>query len=564
MILSIAVALIAALAQETSSGAPTIGSIFHPGEEALWVFESDHARIGYHTSKYLGLDELAGTCAHHFQGGYRLKGAVEVLSTGDLWVNDHGEPVRFVMQALAGEVYSRVELAGGSTKAHIVQGPTARDVAVNLDPSAFLLANNYISHLEIVLALLPSSASAEGTKTTVPMFSGSTLKGFAYTLTGRGTSELHVDALHSKASKFDDSLGESLVFEDGRLVGVDVPAAKLSISRRSEPVEPVVIVPPEIAKPAADLDVEEVRIRHDDAVVAGSIAKTKGATGKLPAVFFVSGSGPQDRNGFSSGLDLGTHEILDHLTHEGFLVLRVDDRGTGASSALPPDPSYLDLVADARACVEFLAKREDVDASRIVLIGHSEGGQTVPILAGEKPAIAAIVLMAAPGRSILEIVADQNRRALDEQKLAPEEIEKQMKDVRAFLAKLSGDEAIDAAGASAGEKEALASRAWFRSHAKLDPLATIRKVTCPVLILQGAKDFQVSPAKDAAALEAALKDAHHPDHELKVLPGLDHLFKKAPGETSQYGDYWKSRPIDPSFFEAVDPWLRSRVLERAR
>ena len=545
---------------------PALGSSFRPGEESVWVFESNGKGIGHHASKYVGLDDLAGKHAHHFQGSYRLKASVDVLATADLWVDDRGLPVRYAMQALAGDAYSRVELepGGAATKAHVVQGPSVRDVTVNFDPGALLLANNFISHLEIVLALQPSSASAEGTKTQVRMFSGTSLQPFEYTLTGRGPFEADVDGRHVKGVAFDDSLGEHLRVVDGRILDVEVAAAKLVIRRSREPVEPVVIVPPELAKPPADLDVEEVRIRHDDALIAGAITKKKGTTGKLPAVFFVSGSGPQDRNGFSSGLDLGTHEILDHLTREGFLVLRVDDRGIGASSALPPDASYLDLVADARACVAFLAKREDVDPARIVLIGHSEGGETVPILALEKPAVAAIVLMAAPGRSILEIVADQNRRALEEEKLPPEEIEKQLKEVRTFLAKLAGDAPIDGAGASAGEKEALASRTWFRSHAKLDPLATIRKVTCPVLILQGAKDFQVSPAKDAAALEAALKDAHHPDHELKVLPGLDHLFKKSPGETSEYTDYWKSRPIDPSFFDALDGWLRARVLDRHR
>lgn len=565
--LALALALIAAsTSQERASGSPSIGSIFRPGEESVWVFEQDGKRIGQHASRYLGRDEMAGRSAHHFQGSYRLKDAMEVLAAGDLWVDDRGLPVRFVLQARAGDTYSRVELepAGASTKVHIVQGPSSRDVNLNVDPTAFLLANNFISHLEIVLALQPAAAGAADAKTAVRMFSGTTLQGFEYKLTGRGEFEADVDGRRVKGVAFDDSLGERLRFADGRLIDVEVAAAKLVIRRSREPVEPVVILPPELAKPAADLDVEEVRIAHDDAAIAGSITKKKGAAGKLPAAFFVSGSGPQDRNGFSSGLDLGTHEILDHLTRLGFLVLRVDDRGTGASSALPADPSYLELVADARACVQFLMKREDVDPARVVLIGHSEGGETVPILAVEEPAIAAIVLMAAPGRSILEIVADQNRLALEEAKLAPEEIEKQMKEVRAFLAKLAGDEPIDAAGASAGELQALASRAWFRSHAKLDPLATIRKVKCPVLLLQGAKDFQVSPAKDAEALEAALKDAKHPDHALKVLPGLDHLFKKSPGETSQFTDYWKSRPIDPSFFEALDGWLRAHVLDRAR
>ena len=78
----------------------------------------------------------------------------------------------------------------------------------------------------------------------------------------------------------------------------------------------------------------------------------------------------------------------------------------------------------------------------------------------------------------------------------------------------------------------LTNRAWYQDHARQDPVATIRKVRCPVLILQGAMDFQVSAELDAKPLHAALTEAKHPDHELHVFPRLDHLFKRVAGERS--------------------------------
>ena len=45
---------------------------------------------------------------------------------------------------------------------------------------------------------------------------------------------------------------------------------------------------------------------------------------------------------------------------------------------------------------------------------------------------------------------------------------------------------------------------------------------CPVLILQGGRDVQVSAERDAPKLVAALDAAKHPDHELKLFPTLDH------------------------------------------
>jgi uncharacterized protein len=319
-------------------------------------------------------------------------------------------------------------------------------------------------------------------------------------------------------------------------------------------------VRPEILKAGAGFDAEEVSIEREGAKIAGTITRPKGSQGRLPAVFFVSGSGVQDRQGFSNGMDIGTHEILDRVTSAGFLVLRVDDRGAGQSSDLPPNASFLDLVADARACVEFLGKRADVDPARIALIGHSEGGETVPLLAAERPSIAAVVLLAAPGRPILEIIADQTRLALEKQGLPPEEIERQLAAVRAFLERVAGDGEIDPAGLAPEELVALQNRAWMQSHARQDPIATVKKLRCPVLILQGALDFQVSAERDAKALEAALAAAGNPDHELQVFEKLDHLFKKAPGDRSEFGDYWKARPVDAQFLDTLTAWLQKRLL----
>lgn len=520
---------------------PAVEQHFKPGQQAVWVFEAEGKRIGSHASTFLGPEELGGARAGHFRSAVRIDG--QLLATAELWTDGDGHPLRCVEEFLVGTAYSRIELecAGKQSKARIVQGPSTREVTLDVDPAGFLLVNNFIAHLELYLAL-----HAQGQEAKARFFSGNTLQSFDYSLRAQGDA-------------WQDSLGERLVLRDGRLAEIDVPAAKLHIRRSDETFEPVRIVRPEIRKAGAGFDAEEVVIARGEARIAGTITRPKGSQGPLPAVFFVSGSGVQDRQGFSSGLDLGTHEILDRITSAGFLVLRVDDRGAGASSDMPPGASFLDLLADARACVEFLAQRPDVDARRIALVGHSEGGESVPLLAVERPSIAAVVLLAAPGRPVLEIIADQNRLALERAGLPAEEIEAQMKGVRAFLARLAGDEPIDPAGLAPEELAALQVRAWLQSHARQDPIATLKKLACPVLVLQGALDFQVSPERDAKAIDAALAAAGNEDHELHVFERLDHLFKRVPGERSELADYGKERPVDPQFLDTLTAWLAERL-----
>ena len=91
-------------------------------------------------------------------------------------------------------------------------------------------------------------------------------------------------------------------------------------------------------------------------------------------------------------------------------------------------------------------------------------------------------------------------------------------------------------------------------------VANLQRVGCPVLLLQGELDFQVSVERDAPLLEAALRDVEHPDYQLVTFDGLDHLFKRASGETSTMADYFTDRPVDPEFLQTLERWLAERLL----
>jgi pimeloyl-ACP methyl ester carboxylesterase len=292
--------------------------------------------------------------------------------------------------------------------------------------------------------------------------------------------------------------------------------------------------------------------------LAGTITRSKGSSGRLPAVFFVSGSGLQDREGLSGGIDLGTHEILDRVTEAGFLVLRVDDRGAGASSGPLEGLSFDDLIGDARACVDFLLARGDVDPKRVVVIGHSEGGETAPVLGEQRP-LAGIVLLAAPGRSLMEILADQKRQALQGAGLPAAVIESEMAEHRKALELLTKDGEVDPSQLRADYRGELVNRAWYRSHRKHDPVAQIARLKCPVLIVQGGKDLQVSAERDASPLERAAKEAKNPDVTLRVLPEVDHLFKRSTKEKPSFQEYFEERPVDREFLDLVTEWLRARA-----
>lgn len=126
---------------------------------------------------------------------------------------------------------------------------------------------------------------------------------------------------------------------------------------------------------------EEVSYKNqkDNVKLAGTLTFPRGG-GKFPAVILITGSGAQDRDSTVAG----HHPFLvlaDYLTRKGIAVLRVDDRGTGGSDLGPLLATTENYVGDVLAGVEYLKSRQEIDARRIGLIGHSEGGMIAPLAA---------------------------------------------------------------------------------------------------------------------------------------------------------------------------------------
>ena len=99
--------------------------------------------------------------------------------------------------------------------------------------------------------------------------------------------------------------------------------------------------------------------------------------GPFPAVILISGSGAQDRDE-----TIFQHKpflvLADTLTRRGIAVLRVDDRGVGGSTGSMSKSTSEDFAGDVLAGIAFLKSRPEIDARKIGLIGHSEGGIIAP------------------------------------------------------------------------------------------------------------------------------------------------------------------------------------------
>jgi hypothetical protein len=315
--------------------------------------------------------------------------------------------------------------------------------------------------------------------------------------------------------------------------------------------------------------------REEDATYANKDAgNTLAATltippgkGPFPAVLLIVGSGPHDRDETVFG-----HKpflvLSDYLTRKGIVVLRADKRGIGKSTGDLAIATTADFASDVEAGVAYLKSRPEVDSHKIGLIGHSEGGIIAPMVAARNPDVAFIVLMAGSGVPGDQIIVEQLRLIEQAGGASKEKIAKDVANEQELLAlvekekddavldkelheKLAADGMPDVQ--MGGQIKAMSSP-WYRYFLTYDPATALRKVACPVLAINGAKDLQVPPALNLSAIRKALEEGGNKHFEVDELPGLNHLFQTAKtGAPGEYGEIEET--ISPAALDKIATWV---------
>jgi uncharacterized protein len=333
---------------------------------------------------------------------------------------------------------------------------------------------------------------------------------------------------------------------------------------------------PELARPQEPkkpypYDEQEVAYENKAgaAKLAGTLITPRGA-GPFPAVFLITGSGQQDRNESLAG-----HKpflvLADHLARKGIAVLRADDRGVGGSSGEVMGVTIEDFAGDALAAVEFLKSAPKIDAKRIGLIGHSEGGVIAPMVALRSADVAFLVLLAGTGVTGERILLHQTETLSKASGMPPDAVARNLEfqnqvhaivkaeaDPAERLAKLKELRAkLPAAAPGLEQQIQMAALPWFRHMLMYDPAIALRKITLPVLALNGELDAQVPADMNLGAIEAALKQAGNKNYTVTRLPKLNHLFQTAKtGMPNEYAQIEET--FAPSALDAISSWIAKR------
>lgn len=361
-------------------------------------------------------------------------------------------------------------------------------------------------------------------------------------------------------------------------------ALPLTIKRVDKAVEILRPQEPKKPYPYIERQVEYTNLKAGVKLV-GTLTLPSGQ-GPFPAVLLITGSGPQDRDE-----TIFNHKpflvLADYLTRQGVAVLRVDDRGVGGSTGDFSRATSEDFASDVLAGIEYLKTCKEIDAKKIGLIGHSEGGLIAPMVAIKSPDVALIVLMAGTGLTGEEILYLQGALISRAMGVSEEDITKnrqfnekifslirQEKDVKIIEEKLRQMFMADWTELNEEEKNKIGDpevfleaqlqsllSPWFRFFLTYDPKPTLSKVKCPVLAINGEKDLQVPPKENLSAIEEALKSGGNQDYTIKEIPNLNHLFQTAQiGLPSEYGKIEET--ISPIALKIITDWILEHTIDK--
>ncbi len=277
--------------------------------------------------------------------------------------------------------------------------------------------------------------------------------------------------------------------------------------------------------------------------------------GPFPAAVLVHGSGPNDRDE-TIGPNKPFRDIAWGLAERGIAVLRYEKRTKEHGGKLGPFIDGLtvqeETIDDVLSAVSLLRRTERVDAEGIFVIGHSLGGMLVPRIGVQDPGIAGFVIMAGATRPLEDMIVEQVTYiyGIDG---AISETE------RAYIALLKAQaSAVKDPGLSAdtppGNLPPGTRAAYWLDLRGYRPHVEANRLSRPILILQGGRDYQVTKEDFGKWKEALSRKGNV---EFRLYPALNHLFISGKGPCTPE-EYSRPGQVESAVIDDISAWIVNR------
>lgn len=292
-----------------------------------------------------------------------------------------------------------------------------------------------------------------------------------------------------------------------------------------------------IAVAFAQVNSEEITIYNQAIQLPGTLSYTSKNT---PLIIWVHGSGTVDRNGNQPAQNVKSNYIKqfrDAINKENIAFFSYDKRTANKNNReFLKDVQIIDFTLDVKEVVHHFKKEKIF--SEIILIGHSQGS-LIAMLASEK--IDKYISLAGTGETIDKTIVKQihkNNATLGE--AAQKQFDTlrrkgKIKTVNPFLISVFAKQ----------------NQPFLHSWMLLNPTEEIKKLTIPILIINGDKDLQVK-VEDAKALHAANSTS-----KLVIIENMNHVLKDIQKEEENLASYYSSEyPISEKLIKTIVSFIK--------
>ncbi|MEY4012233.1 MAG: hypothetical protein RIT22_1357 [Bacteroidota bacterium] len=264
---------------------------------------------------------------------------------------------------------------------------------------------------------------------------------------------------------------------------------------------------------------------------------------KTNLVILIAGSGPTDRDGNQKGLTNNSLKLLaEALANNGIAVYSYDKRIFAQIASGKLDEASLsfdNFIDDAKAVIHYFKNQKKYHS--ITIAGHSEGALIGMVAANGNAD--GYISIAGAGRSIDEVLVEQIGKQAP---FLKEEVQKN-------LETLKNGTTFELKNQMLASLFRASVQPYMISWIKYNPQSEIKKLHVPTLLINGDKDIQVS-VQDAQLLQQA-----KPDAQLKIIPNMNHIFKKIKGDEAENKASYTNPdlPIATDLSELITTFIKS-------
>lgn len=317
----------------------------------------------------------------------------------------------------------------------------------------------------------------------------------------------------------------------------------------------------------------------DNIQLSGTFTFPEWRNGPYPVVILLPGSGPMTSND-----DEPFESLANKFSEHGIAAVRFDKRGTGNSEGEYLSATTHDNERDAKAAVNYLKTRQDVDIHKIGLFGHSEGGLIAAMITSEDydKNISFLMIYAAPSMNMFKLgkkrkilMFDQYEkqlpdmkndlnlmRILDKKIIDEIVLNKEIEDKNAFdkAQELcinfyiengkNQEEAHAYAANTLSSYKTVTSFTWTRGIIELHPLNFFKKIRVPTLLVYGSSDLHVPADLNALATFNAIRENGNQNVSLLIKDRLGHQYFE-----HDSSDAFAAKKPDDAILAIFPKWL---------